>query len=250
MGDGISASGSASRFSLSARRAAKRHLVQERDSVWERFPDLPGSHFCFRKEAKGRYKIEARDGSLLATVEDRSRAGRPVAGFMGGQAASLPLTGPPRLPQGPLSVVFGEDIFDVSQVTGLSRWDWYQKGSARQPHMEAVDRATGEKVLWLTGRHLDRKPNAVVHLSETQWLQLPVAATSLRNAVMSAVDQSGSAILHFRWIVTHRPRVIGMLKSQIEVVVAPAHPMTPELTLIIALASGSLRNYFKASTGG
>jgi hypothetical protein len=74
-------------------------------------------------------------------------------------------------------------------------------------------------VLWLTGRHLDRKPNAVVHLSETEWLQLPVAATSLRNAVMSAVDQSGNAILHFRWIITHRLRVIGMLKSEIEVVV-------------------------------
>ena len=116
--------------------------------------------------------------------------------------------------------------------------------------MVAVDRSTGEKVLWLTGRHLDRKPNAVVHLSETQWLQLPVAGTSRRNAVMSAVDQSGNAILDLRWVVTHAPRVVGYLKSQIEVVVAPAHSMTPEVALIIALASGSLRNYFKSSSGG
>ena len=41
-GDDINAGGSAGRYSLLARRAAKRDLVQDRDSDWGRFPDLPG----------------------------------------------------------------------------------------------------------------------------------------------------------------------------------------------------------------
>ena len=39
--------------------------------------------------------------------------------------ALVPPTGPALKPQGPLRVAFGERNFDVTQVTGLSRWDLY-----------------------------------------------------------------------------------------------------------------------------
>jgi hypothetical protein len=241
-------------FGLRSRGAARRDSARAGETEWQSFPDLPGTHLYLRREIFGRYKIEAgavrreigqykieaADGSLVATVQDYSRAGRSVH-------ASLPLTGPAFQSQGPLTITAGEKIYDVNELTRLSRWDWYQKGSAQQPHMKAVDRTTGERVLSLIGRHLDRKANSVIHFSENRWFELPVTGSSLRKSVMKAVDESGNVALRFRLTVSRLKFAVE--EMDVEVALEPTIPVSADTALVVALASGSLRNYFLSSTG-
>ena len=67
-------------------------------------------------------------------------------------------------------------------------------------------------------------------------LVFPVTGTRLRNAVMTAVTESGHTALWFRRIA----------RAKYEIVVSPDCDLTTELMCIVCLAAGWLRGYFES----
>ena len=88
-----------------------------------------------------------------------------------------------------------------------------------------------------TGVHKNCKALATIRFQE-HCLRLPVRGTNLGNAVMSAVDESGNTMLRLRAL------------NDIEVIVHPAFDATAEVRLFVAMAWGSLVEYFEIPAQG
>jgi hypothetical protein len=113
---------------------------------------------------------------------------------------------------------------------------WRRPGRSRQARGPAyVDATTGNPVLWIIGTHFDFRAETAVLFPGQRRLRFPVQGSSVRNAVMTAVDESGTTLLWFRkpW------------GAAVEVVVSPGCGLTPEVLCAVAVARSWLEEYFQ-----
>lgn len=101
--------------------------------------------------------------------------------------------------------------------------------------------ATGDPVLWVVGTHSYHKEAAVILVPGGRWFKFPVHGSRLGNAVMTAVNESGTTLLWFRKI-----GLPGDWRgpAAVEVIVSPECEITTDILLVATLAVGWLVNYF------
>jgi hypothetical protein len=105
---------------------------------------------------------------------------------------------------------------------------------------QVTDPATGDPVLWIRGSNFNGSAGGHVLLPWQRYLVFPVSGTKLGNAVMTAISESGTAMLWFRRIPKHA--------ALIEIVVSPDCQLTAEVLCTIALTAGWLGGYFANGT--
>jgi hypothetical protein len=105
---------------------------------------------------------------------------------------------------------------------------------------EIVDATTGVPVLRWIGSHSYRHAGAVVLGPGQRWLSFPIQGSRLRDAVMRAVDESGTGVLWFR----------KTQRAVVEAVVSPDRGISPEILCLIELAARWLGVYFTPPVGG
>ena len=74
-----------------------------------------------------------------------------------------------------------------------------------------------------------------------RWLRFPIQGSSVRNGVMTAVDEAGTTLLWFR-----KPRS----GAAVEVIVSASCGLTAEILCAIVLAGSWLEKYFQTPGGG
>jgi hypothetical protein len=105
---------------------------------------------------------------------------------------------------------------------------------------QIVDATTGATVLRWIGTHGYRRARAVVLGPGQSWLRFPVQGSRLRDAVMRAVDESGTEVMWFR----------KTQRAVVEAVTSPDRSISPETLCLIELAAQWLRAYFSPPDGG
>jgi hypothetical protein len=178
---------------------------------FESFPVLPGEHLSWRQTARGVSEIATQDWQVLATVE------------------GLRLFPPwPLVPRPPRRVKIGQQIYPV-------------KGRMVNARVASAD---GQEVLWFTGtKNFNLRAKAVAHLPDGRTLRFPVEGTSRRNAVMTAVDDSGRPVFRIRKV---RSADRG---KRVEILVEPGLQVTDELLLAIATGYYNLDSFFDRGSG-
>jgi len=105
---------------------------------------------------------------------------------------------------------------------------------------EVLDELTGEMIIRWSGRRQAHEAETTVSRGDQPWLWFPVRGTSAKDAVMHAIDASGTKILSFRQLGRH----------DIEVVARPDLPVTPEILCVIFIAGPRLVSFFESPGGG
>jgi hypothetical protein len=105
---------------------------------------------------------------------------------------------------------------------------------------EIVDATTGVPVLRWIGSHRYHHAGTVVLGPGQRWLRFPIQGSRPRDAVMRAVDESGTGVLWFR----------KTQRAVVEAVVSPDRGISPEILCLIELAADWLAVYFVRSSGG
>jgi len=101
---------------------------------------------------------------------------------------------------------------------------------------QVTDPATGEPLLWVRGSNFNGQAGGHVLFPGQRYLMFPISGTKLGNAVMTAVSESGAAMLWFRRTPKHA--------ALIEIVASPDCPLTSEVLCAIALTAKWLGGYF------
>ena len=103
---------------------------------------------------------------------------------------------------------------------------------------EIVDE-TGNPVLYSTGFCSSYRAYGRITFPDQQWLRMLVRGTKRANAIMTAVDQTGSKVARYRE-VDRRP----LDQGPVEIAVHPHRKLTAELVLAIWLSVQWLGGYF------
>jgi len=113
-------------------------------------------------------------------------------------------------------------------------WSW------SDADVQLSDSMTGEPALWLRACHIDREAGGMVLFPGQRYLTFPVRGSRPKNAVMTAVSESGSPVLWFR--------VTRLVEE--EVIVSPDLDLTSDLLCVIELTAPWLSGYFASRGGG
>jgi hypothetical protein len=105
---------------------------------------------------------------------------------------------------------------------------------------QIVDAATGDPVLWIKGAHRYQNAAGLVLLPGRRWLSFPVVGAGLRNAVMTAITESGITVMWIRRIE----------RQVYEVLLSPECELTPEALCVTHLATLWLAAYYTQDGGG
>jgi hypothetical protein len=110
---------------------------------------------------------------------------------------------------------------------------------------EVVDATTNHPILHMTGRHFKLKCGTQVVQSDGSTIALPVRGSRAGNAVMSAIDQRGTVLIHYRLL---RPNSFRPYQN-VEVVVSPEARSVPDIEVLVVVTAQCLVTY-PAPTGG
>jgi hypothetical protein len=99
-----------------------------------------------------------------------------------------------------------------------------------------VDVGTGDQVLIVSGGHRGFAADTTVKRGQGPWLWFPVRGTSIADAVMTAIDLTGTEILRFR-----------QATGKTQVVVSPEHAVTSDILCVIAIVGPQLASFFVPS---
>ena len=111
----------------------------------------------------------------------------------------------------------------------------------RPPQQQVADSVTGDPVLWIARCHSYRCADGRIRFPGQGYLRFPVSGTRPGNAVMTAVNESGSTMLWFRrirWWGDH------------EIVVSPECDLTPAILCGIMLTANWPRLLLVVPRGG
>jgi hypothetical protein len=207
---------------------------QNQEAAWAGFTDLDGFHVQLRM-VEGQRQMCARDGALLAVINEGRIRGIDRVQVIGG-----PVYLRKRLGGG-----FLKQVHFVEASTG-------------DPVVKVVGPLWGGGDRVWDGRSGGGDPHATIQLLGDRWgtrpgggaLRLLVDGKKLQNAVMSAVDQSGTPLMRFRAEPGMRDGCFPTeSEARLDVVLSPYLRPTPELLLIAALASPRLISFFKTEAG-
>lgn len=111
----------------------------------------------------------------------------------------------------------------------------------RPPRQQVADPVTGEPMLWIGRCHSYRGADGYIRFPGQGSLMFPVTGTRASNAVMTAVNESGSTML---WV--RRTRWWG----DYEIVVSPDCDLTPAILCVIMLTADWPRVVLTVPRGG
>jgi hypothetical protein len=129
-----------------------------------------------------------------------------------------------------------KEVFTVDDGGPQFRWIGYRVSGPSQwgePGSKFVDALTGDVVLEPSGYHFNLHADTKLWLSNQRWFSFPVRGTSSRNAIMTAVDESGTPVLTFRKV-----------EREGEVLVRWGCHVTTELLCVVAVAAPLLLSYW------
>lgn len=194
------------------RRVAKAEL----EARWAAFDHLVGTHLSWHKAGRGRWELATRSGEVWASV----RSGQ----------------------------LFIDDENYEERSVGAHRLDGDWSGIIDKT-VWVVD-SSDDPVLRFEGRHFERRAYTKVILRDQSMLRFPVTGR-WNKAFMSAVDESGNTLIHYRLgPPTHGLPIVSDSLRRIEAVVTPAAHRIPEIPLIVAATPNLLFGYFANSEGG
>jgi hypothetical protein len=202
--------------------AKKTELAQAR-ADWRAFPELPGTHLSFRRTGRGSYELVTSNDSVWA-ASTGGHFSRPDSIIrVRGRSFRWQLVGPP------LSKT-RRTVEALGPATGRAR--------------EVVDATTDLPVLHMTGRHFALKCGTHVVRSDGTTIALPARGNRPGNAVMAAIDQRGTVLIHYRLLSPNSFRPY----QNVEVVVSPEARSVPGIELLVAVTAHCLMTY-PANTG-
>jgi hypothetical protein len=122
----------------------------------------------------------------------------------------------------------------------------------RYPTREVIDLETGAPIFRTEGRHAYQKANMTIHFPDGRGYSLPVQGVSKGNAVMTALDETGSEVVKFRSVRVPRPRFGRWFPREKDevVVLGDEKVLTRELICLIAVARIPLHTYVTVPSGG
>jgi hypothetical protein len=214
------------------RKMRKQVRRQARDAAWHAFPELEGTHLTIRLTAGG-WAVSTRDGErLLATIEGGKRSLR-LAPRSFRDVEVLRTVCEVRITDGPVY---------------RSKSGWLSERFLVGPDRFFVDADSGEPAIKVVSRHFERKAAGRVHvLSQAGAIDVgphiwrfPVEATNAENAVMTAVDDLGKTMMHFRRTPGLKESLIWLSRvvsddAGIDIVLSPGLQCSPELLLITSV---------------
>ncbi len=138
-----------------------------------------------------------------------------------------------------------------SLTTGGRTFSVRAAGGAKDDVFDLVDVTDSPvTVMRLTGRHWAGRKNSVLHLTDERWFRFPISGLNPGSSVMTAIDERGTKVAHFR----RQKSAIGsrahLLQHKIEVVLNPDHQLTRECIAMIAMASGFTVTWYARIPGG
>ena len=185
----------------------KRNLAKaDVEQRWAAFDRLTGTYLSWHKVGRGKRALRTRSGDVWANAESEHI-------IINGEAYQERSVGASR----PLD--------DWSGVIDNTVW--------------VVDEA-GNPVLRFEGRHYDRRAYTRVILRDQTRFSFPVIGRR-NKAQMSAVDESGNTLVHYR--------MSGLWAPGVECVVTPAAHHIPEIPLFVAVTQSLLFAYFDGPKG-
>ena len=200
------------------RRETKEEQAIAARKAYQAFPDLPGTHAEWRRTEGDRWSFDlvGRDGVTLARDRHRGYTRHITVG----------------------EHVFAERHEGRRLVTSRLR--------------EVVDLETGAPIFRIEGRHSYHRAKLIIHLPDGRTYSFPVQGEYFNVAVMTAVDETGTAVAQFRRVLIPSPR-LGKWNAhpKDEVVLFRGDELvTHELICVIAVARLELYGYVHKPGGG
>jgi hypothetical protein len=111
----------------------------------------------------------------------------------------------------------------------------------RLKRYEWIDKRSGQVVLWKAGNNVYHHASGVIGFPNGDWWRFPVRGTNGKNAIMTALDSSGSSVARYRLrYPSHR-----WYRRTVDIVVHSGLRLNSEQVLALALSGPWLRDYFK-----
>jgi hypothetical protein len=141
----------------------------------------------------------------------------------------------------------GRHVVIHDRLYRLRRLGKYRLGVPGAPY-QLVD-PDGNPVLSAEGRNFNWNAGAILR-TRAHRFTFPVRwkkalTQSKRFAVMSAIDDTGSAFAHYRRVTPS-----GSRSNQTEMVVGSDAPLSDELIILLAMSAGQIDSYFRTPDGG
>ena len=200
------------------RRATNEERGSAARKAYQGFPDLPGTHAEWRRTTGDRWSLDlvTRDGDVLASDRHRGYSRR---------------------------ITVGERVF-------VERHEGRRLFTSRL--REVVDLETGASIFRIEGCHSYHQAKMVIHLPDERRYSFPVEGGTVNSAVMTAADETETAVAQMRRVMIPSPR-LGKWHSHPKhevVVVGGDELLTRELLCVIAVARLELPHYVTAPSGG
>jgi len=210
---------------MASRRKSRRQGDSESEREWQCFPDLPGAHLVWRMAGKNLYNIDS-DTTTLATVRFKMSGVSAVSVTADGHYADFESRPSGLSLPGPFGIFGNRTLIKCS---------------------------TGEVVAEKNGHHKNRRANGTLTLVGLGEFHFPVVGSGRDHAVMSAVGESGSTLVKYRYEDPELKRTSWGASplEGVQVAVAPYPYVEIESTLLlVALSTEWLRSYFISTGGG
>jgi DivIVA domain-containing protein len=220
------------------------------------WPDDPVSNW-YRRQDSGREQFKSRSEecreaysrfSELSGTRIRMERSRLDRRLLVGDAGQLLAA----MGMSSQTVVVGEHTYvqrrgGIDVDAGLIIHDAVSARFAQKPlnprpkRHEWVDKQSGEVVLWQAGNNLYHHAAALIVFPNGDWWRFPVRGTYEKNAIMTALNSSGSSVARYRLRYPSR----RWYRRTIDIVVHPGLRLNDEQVLAFALSAPWLRDYFK-----
>jgi hypothetical protein len=206
------------------RAEAKKADVAQAKADWQAFPKLAGTHLSIRRSSRGVWELVTSSNSVGAT----SRGGYFTR---------------------PASTINARGRTYRWQRSESRRAALRELAATRTPsERSVVDATTGLPTLTMTGRHFNFKAGTKVMWADGTTVTLPARGRKAGNAVMSAIDESGTVLIHYRLLSQKRNILFG--HRNVEVAVSPEARSASGIALLAAVTADGLLNYVQTPGGG
>lgn len=238
------------------------YFVEQCENAWRDFGQLPGTRLRWEHRAgRGLVKdLRTTEQQTLASLSSKQfeRAGRGHETFSAGgrsftwKRASAEGGSSPGVAK--LAARTARDDlghFASNRQSRMAGWTYndLMSGPDYLP-LELVD-DTGTPIVYTCGKTFNWRALSSVMFPDRRRLRFLIRGTRAANAIMTAVDQSGTKVARYRIIdkagqqASFRP-----VNNSVEIIVHPGWKLTDELTLALAISTEWLGSYFERPRGG
>jgi DivIVA domain-containing protein len=224
-------------------------------NAWRDFGHQPGTHL-WSERAGWRRELRTAEQQTIASLQGftwQNRGyGQGQAVSVGGRSFTFKTGKAVRSSPPGIAEIAARSTRDTAGHFAAKRagsWKQETEASSQKPghhYQTAVPRTlvdeTGTPILYASGENHEHRACACITVPNQRWLRFLVRGTRRGNAIMTAVDQTGSRVARYR--ISQSP------KRAVEIIVLPNKDLADELVLAIAISATWLRRYFKVDSGG